>query len=98
VQGSGSPSPRPAAQQAASSDLDFGLAKFTGPDQDGRNSEISVTFGHLNLNFWTKFDQILNLQKKIYEKFPKLSRFHLANHLPVLTKMGESQTKFDFSG
>jgi hypothetical protein len=38
---------------------------FTGPERNGRNSGISVLFGHPNLNFQAKFVQILNFQKKI---------------------------------
>jgi hypothetical protein len=44
---------------------------FTGPERNGRNSGISVLFGHLNLNFRTKFAQILNFQKK-FCKIPQI--------------------------
>jgi hypothetical protein len=62
---------------------------FTGAERNGRKSGISLLFGR------PKFEQILIFQKN-NAKFPKFSRFHLVNHLPVLTEMGEIWTKFDF--
>jgi hypothetical protein len=70
---------------------------FTGPEQNGRNSEILVLFGRTNLNFRTKFDQISIFLKKS-AKFPKFDRIRLVNHLPAPTEMGEIRMEFDFSG
>jgi hypothetical protein len=49
----------------------FRFCIFTGPERNGRNSGISVLFGHPNLNFRTKFAQILIFFKK-FCKIPQI--------------------------
>jgi hypothetical protein len=75
--------------------LDFGFCFLPVLSEMGEILEFQCFSVVQNLNFRTKFEQILNFQKN-NAKFPKFSRFHLVNHLPVLTEMGEIRTKFDF--